>query len=248
MITAKSYYTSKDHFTCDRTPKRPVKEYELEIYEFGTGFSSIDNVFYPHRNNMVLFSKPGQERFSMGNFECHALHFILHDESISSAFNKIHNVVLVDIATKNLILDYFKKINMNDLLSSYKYIFSILNILEPPRMRMLIDGGNISESIIKVKEYIDMNFRSNISIKTLSEIGNYSLNHMRKKFLDCYGITIKKYISTLRLSHVQKLLVSTNDPVCDIAYSSGFNSQSHMNYMFKLTFGITPLEYKKRTT
>ena len=49
MFTVKEYYISKDFFAYERTPKRFVDQYELEIYEFGTGFSSINNVLYPHK-------------------------------------------------------------------------------------------------------------------------------------------------------------------------------------------------------
>ena len=194
---------------------------------------------------MILFAKPGHERFSIGTFECHALHFTCCDKSLISVFDEILDVAYVDIMTKNLILGCFNKIDTNDLLSSYNNLFKMMTIIKELNSAKSLNGTVITENIIKIKEYIDSNFTGNVNIKNLSEIANLSPNHMRKKFRDCYGTTIQKYIIDLRLSYVQKLLVADSDSICEIAYKSGFNSQSHMAYMFKSMFGISPLEYRK---
>ena len=46
MIYKREYYKSTNYFSCDITPKRVTQYYELEIYDYGTGCASIDNILY----------------------------------------------------------------------------------------------------------------------------------------------------------------------------------------------------------
>jgi hypothetical protein len=47
-----------------------------------------------------------------------------------------------------------------------------------------------------------------------------------------------------RLSHAQRLLVTTEDLILRIALSSGFGSLSRFNEAFRQAFGCTPREYR----
>ena len=209
MIYKREYYKSTNYFSCDITPKRVTQYYELEIYDYGTGCASIDNILYPHNQNMVIFSKPFQERFTIQ------------------------------------LLNLYELTNIENNLETIVSIGRILNIIKNSNYHIHNEITHNSKIAMTVKEYIDNHYQSPIHISDFEKMVHLSVNYIRKLFLDCYGVTIHKYITELRLSHVKKLLLSTDLPIIDIAYKSGFSSQSHMNYMFKSVFGISPLKYKK---
>ncbi|MCU0718670.1 MAG: helix-turn-helix domain-containing protein [Pirellula sp.] len=48
-----------------------------------------------------------------------------------------------------------------------------------------------------------------------------------------------------RLSHAQRLLVTTEDSILNIATESGFQSLSRFNEAFKEACGCSPREYRK---
>jgi AraC family transcriptional regulator, melibiose operon regulatory protein len=54
-----------------------------------------------------------------------------------------------------------------------------------------------------------------------------------------------EYATEHRLSHAQRLLVTTNEPIVNIAFSSGFGSLSRFNKAFRQSFGCTPSEYRR---
>jgi len=54
-----------------------------------------------------------------------------------------------------------------------------------------------------------------------------------------------KYVTQHRLSHAQRLLVTTDDLVVNIALKSGFGSLSRFNEAFRQAFGCTPREYRR---
>jgi len=70
---------------------------------------------------------------------------------------------------------------------------------------------------------------------------NYAMALFRRTF----GTTLLKYITQHRLSHAQRLLVTTGDLILNIALSSGFGSLSRFNEAFRQAFGCTPREYRR---
>ena len=69
---------------------------------------------------------------------------------------------------------------------------------------------------------------------------NYAMNLFKKAF----GTTLIDYLTHHRVSHAQRLLVTTDEKIVDIAFSSGFNSISRFNEAFRRARGCTPREYR----
>jgi len=70
---------------------------------------------------------------------------------------------------------------------------------------------------------------------------NYAMVLFRKAF----GTTLNRYLTQHRLSHAQRLLVTTSDRILDIAFRSGFGSLSRFNEAFRQSCGCTPGEYRR---
>ncbi len=70
-------------------------------------------------------------------------------------------------------------------------------------------------------------------------------NYAMTLFQRTFGITLMQYVIHYRLSHAQRLLVTTTDLIVDIAFSSGFGSLSRFNEAFQQSFGCTPREYRR---
>jgi AraC-like DNA-binding protein len=64
-------------------------------------------------------------------------------------------------------------------------------------------------------------------------------------FQHAFGTTLLKYVTQHRLSHAQRLLVTTDDLILNIALKSGFGSLSRFNEAFRQSFGCTPREYRR---
>jgi AraC-like DNA-binding protein len=71
---------------------------------------------------------------------------------------------------------------------------------------------------------------------------NYAMNLFRQAF----GTTMTDFIVQHRISHAQRLLVTTNDAVADIAFASGFQSLSRFNQAFRRACECSPREYRRR--
>ena len=70
-------------------------------------------------------------------------------------------------------------------------------------------------------------------------------NYAMALFRGTFGATLVKYITQLRLSHAQRLLVTTGDLILNIALTSGLGSLSRFNEAFRQAFSCTPREYRR---
>lgn len=93
--------------------------------------------------------------------------------------------------------------------------------------------------------YIARNYREHLSSRSIAEaIGlhpNYAMNIFRKAF----NTTITTFITQHRISHAQRLLITTNESILAIAFDVGFQSLSRFNEAFKATCGCPPRDYRK---
>ena len=69
---------------------------------------------------------------------------------------------------------------------------------------------------------------------------NYAMN----LFQSAFGTTLFSYLTELRVSSVQRLLITTHDSIATIALNSGFNSISRFNAAFKSICGCSPSAYR----
>lgn len=70
---------------------------------------------------------------------------------------------------------------------------------------------------------------------------NYAMTVFRKAF----GMTMTQFLIQHRLYNAQRLLVTTEDSILDIAFASGFQSVSRFNEVFKQAFHCAPRDYRK---
>lgn len=106
-------------------------------------------------------------------------------------------------------------------------------------------GGKFDSSFLRCKEFIDANFTETITIEQLSQIANMSVSgfsHSFKKFL---GIAPLQYLTRLRIGLAQKILISTDKSIADVATEVGYDNISHFNNQFKKFVGTSPQNYRK---
>lgn len=88
--------------------------------------------------------------------------------------------------------------------------------------------------------YINKHFSESLDLETLSKIANLTPKYLSKRFIEMSGVTISQYILDIRLNYAKNLVVTTDIPVKQICFKSGFNAVSHFSRCFKSKFGLSP--------
>lgn len=93
--------------------------------------------------------------------------------------------------------------------------------------------------------HIAKNYQQPLTSQSIAEVigvhANYAMNLFRKTF----GTTMTTFITQHRIWHAQRLLVTTDHSILDVATDSGFQSLSRFNEAFKQTCGCSPRYYRR---
>lgn len=102
-----------------------------------------------------------------------------------------------------------------------------------------------SEDLVyKSVEYVAENFREKISLEQMScdlGVSKYVLSRMFSKTFHC---KFTGYVNGIRLNYATSMLDGTQEPITNICYDSGFDSQRTFNRVFKERYRVTPREYR----
>ncbi len=92
--------------------------------------------------------------------------------------------------------------------------------------------------------FIAEHYTESLSIESIAQEVHIHPNYAMSLFRKSFGISIVDYITQFRVSHAQRLLVTTEANISEIALAAGFGSVSRFYTAFKATCGVSPKEYR----
>jgi AraC family transcriptional regulator len=101
-------------------------------------------------------------------------------------------------------------------------------------------------TVEKAKEYILENFTKNISLQELATHCFISPFHFSRLFKQLSTYSPYQYLQLIRLKHAETLLRSTDLPITDVCFRSGFNRLDYFSAAFTKKFHIAPSKYKRQ--
>ena len=136
---------------------------------------------------------------------------------------------------------------IDDINKQRQYCYEMLIELTTAVRDHLINTSGYSPAIVKVVEYLSLNYTQNISMDILCQISDYSSSHLTKIFKHETGRTITQYIADLRCRQAAEMLRETNLPVQEISSYVGYTDNNYFVKVFKKVMGNTPSEYRAST-
>jgi AraC-like DNA-binding protein len=102
--------------------------------------------------------------------------------------------------------------------------------------------GKENQAVKQAREYIEDNFRRNISLQDLSGLCNLSPFHLIRVFGESVGVSPHIYLKQVRVKRAKELL-TRGLTLAFVAQETGFADQSHFSRHFKQITGLTPGKY-----
>ena len=93
--------------------------------------------------------------------------------------------------------------------------------------------------------YLHSHFSEPITVAEAAAYVGYTPNYFNTCFREQIGIPFGEYLRQMRLGYGENLLRSSQMPVTEVAYESGFGSLSYFSRCFCKQYGISPQEYRK---
>ena len=94
--------------------------------------------------------------------------------------------------------------------------------------------------------YISRNFKSRLLIQEIADSVDLHPDYAATLFRKTFGITLNSLITRHRVAEAQRLLITSNEQIVNVALSSGFDSLSRFNRAFKEVTGTTPSGFRKQ--
>ena len=155
------------------------------------------------------------------------------DESFSTYFHSV--------------LSYFSKSTPPPKgLLQLKFQELILNVLTNPKSQSLASYFyNIHESNkVCIRSIMETCFMHHMALEEYAKLCARSLSSFKADFQAIYKTSPGKWLMTKRLERAKFLIETTEEPVNDIAFRSGFKNTSHLVRLFKETYGRPPHQYR----
>ena len=105
---------------------------------------------------------------------------------------------------------------------------------------------NANDSVEKVILFLHSHFRENPSLKLASEIAGLRPNYFCEIFHRAIGKRYSQYLNELKLNFAKNLIMTSDLPITDIGYASGFSTLSHFLREFKARYSKRPSDFRKR--
>lgn len=151
---------------------------------------------------------------------------------------KLHeqNIKAVNCSASEVIEHKDNCFNTND--DSKNVELSSMDEFERKELELLVE---------KIKKIIDVNImETDLSPDFLANALCISRSNLYRKVKRIDGMSLADYVRNYRLEKAANLLVNSNCNIQEIVYEVGFINTSHFSKIFKLKYGLSPLEYKKK--
>jgi AraC-like DNA-binding protein len=100
------------------------------------------------------------------------------------------------------------------------------------------------QRILSTIRHIEASYAEPCSLDQLAQSVNLSRYHFLRTFMAVTGQSPNQYVINTRLRVAADLLLTTAEPVSEIAFKVGFNDLSHFHARFRSVFGCSPRRFR----
>lgn len=106
------------------------------------------------------------------------------------------------------------------------------------------EGG--TGQIARITGFIAQHYREPLTVQAVAQHAGLHPKYLMRVFKQQCGMTVWEYLTRLRVSHAQRLLITTDLKVLDVAMESGFSSVAPFYAAFAAhTRRLRPLAYRR---
>lgn len=130
---------------------------------------------------------------------------------------------------------------LNMSLDIYKLFAELLN----PQSIKSKGEKNYEDNIQEIQNYIAENLNEKLTVQNLADRTLMSISHFSRVFKQQTGFSPYEYVLLTRLNKAKYLLKKTEMSVAEVAYETGFNSESNFICFFTENEGVSPGKFRR---
>ena len=136
-----------------------------------------------------------------------------------------------------------KKENISELKILVKPLCHMLSLLQITigDVRSIESKSKTFDSILA---FVQRNIMQDITLRSIADACACSESTVSHLFKEYTNQSVKKYINNLRIKQAERLLVTTDLPIGNIATLCGFADANYFSTAFKKSVGLSPVKYR----
>ena len=234
--------------------------YEIYLFLGGKAEFLNDHTKRPLSQNNLIIIPPGDYHCfivedDFENYERCVLNIhpsFLNDKILEEAFK---NKEILELKSNHRIIEnfvYLKETAEKSNQTDFEFILSaiatdiifLIKQLKPSLKSQ--NNGSLNPISVKIMDYINKNYKSNITLKSIADHISFSPSSVSHIFKKDFGVSIKKYIAEKRMNEMYMLLQKGEKPLT-IANDFGFLNYSTFYRSFKSHFKTSPSKINEIT-
>ncbi len=105
-----------------------------------------------------------------------------------------------------------------------------------------------AERLAPVLSFVRDHFAEPVSIDDLARVARLSRSRFHSYFREHMRLSPMDYVKTVRVKEAQQLLITTDQPIFEIAAATGFQNPYHFSREFKANTGVPPKVYRRQNS
>lgn len=233
-FTFTSYRKSDEEYTSRVLIEKPGCEFTLTQEHAGAGSCTV-----------IRFTEEAYEAIK-DRFGLKEVSFFANDDmfalmlSASPEAEYLHYNILRALASKN-----FCKLEIDSLM--LELVEAVMKTFTGTYLEPALTDGNKRHhlsTIERAKEYLLDNFSNDISLQELAQHCYVSPFHFTRLFKQICSYSPFYFLQQIRLKHAETMIRTTELPIADICFRSGFNRLDYFSTTFAKKYMVPPSKYK----
>lgn len=173
------------------------------------------------------------------------LNFVKCIEILKKEFLKINSQLNDRIVESVKISVYnFFNFKIGDIDLKGLWIDRLQSFLDKSLNEYMSDEKKGNSTVKQVLNYIDNNYKYDISIAKIAINLNITPNYLSSLFHKNTGTTFIKYLTKIRMLKAKELLINKKIKINEVAYKVGYQSATHFTKLFKQYWGSLPSDFQ----
>lgn len=233
--------------------------YEIEIVIRGTGTQIFNGRNYELKRGCAYLLSPLDFHSVSLNENMEVYNFMFHESLLSESMLQMifqeqqDRITYFDEQEMNYITsicslfqnEYQRKYEYRDIV--VRNLLECLLIMLLRKMNLQPAPKSTANAMQVAMLYMQRHFKDDPTLKETAKVANLNPNYFSQRFREITGKTYKSYLTNLKISYAEKLLLSNQFSITEICFASGFSSLSNFMKVFHKKKGMSPTAFGKAT-